>query len=721
MSYEQARGARANGRGYGSSEADGGQASTQSAPRHNPYRRRAGADGSASTQGSRSGRDFRSDRSGETGGGADAGAKVNPYARKNPYARAAPSEATSPQQTQSPQSNGTEDHNESMEGQPGPPPNQPSHQHQDSQSSHAGEREERGGRKQNNRVSVYGGRYANAAGGGGGGSSHTRTKSTVSQRSLRSNRTGSMSRNRWRQGEDTAEEAAYQQLQQLQQQQQQQPEPPQYPDGVFDEIPVLEDVLRKFPELEDDNFNAVELAMALIDKNKRRVDPSMFQQLSDRLEHVVDRVVRTHHRSFTDTIDAYSGVLEAVTSAQKVAAELKTDMIECKDSLRLKRGDLGQWWTRSQQHREMIRLLDDIEALKKVPERVEQLRRKQQHSEAVSSVVDALERVEKGPLAEVGALAELRKQLQAERHTMHERLIEELLQLLYLKSTQALHQDVDALEGVDQFISWQGNNGNHGGSGNGQEHGSATAASLSTLLQCLYRLGKLPEAFEAYNTAAWLEQDGGDAVQLMRLLQSKLLVVIEMHRQVYIRVAEIDMDSQSAALVTEFGLSAYKEAWLAVQNELKSILYDYLSEDQRGADPLATPAASINEALRTKRKHRDNRKKLFRLLDSDAVVDFADAYEAVQHRIDCTFPDVPPDGDDAGNAALGSGTDVTSGDRQRHAAKTTMVMAKALLGSGEATERHRLLAKPGAVVTSKLFRPMLEFLERARRLDRCVT
>jgi exocyst complex component 4 len=105
-----------------------------------------------------------------------------------------------------------------------------------------------------------------------------------------------------------------------------------------------------------------------------------------------------------------------VTDAQRIAAELKADMIECKESLKLKRADLGQWWARSQQHKEMIQLLDEIEALKKVPERVEQLRRRQQHAEAVTTMVDALKRIEQGPLAEIGALSELRKQLQEERH-----------------------------------------------------------------------------------------------------------------------------------------------------------------------------------------------------------------------------------------------------------------------------------------------------------------
>jgi hypothetical protein len=44
-------------------------------------------------------------------------------------------------------------------------------------------------------------------------------------------------------------------------------------------------------------------------------------------------------------------------------------------------------------------------------------------------------------------------------------------------------------------------------------------------------------------TISKLEVEGGDAVQLIQALHTRLLLVLEMHRQVYIRIAEIQMVS----------------------------------------------------------------------------------------------------------------------------------------------------------------------------------
>ncbi|RKP23248.1 Sec8 exocyst complex component-specific domain-containing protein [Syncephalis pseudoplumigaleata] len=346
----------------------------------------------------------------------------------------------------------------------------------------------------------------------------------------------------------------------------------------------------------------------------------------DRLEQVVNTVVRTHHRSFTDTIDAYSSVLEAVTAAQKEASELKADMIECKERLRLKRGDLLQWWTRSQQHREMIRLLDEIEDLKKVPERIEQLRQKEEHTAAVAQVVKAMERLEHGSLAGIGALADLKKQLLAEHNTMHERLIEELLKLLYLKNTNASNDEIQ--DDLGQLsVNWQDD------TQDGATRGPL--AKLAVLLSCLNELRKLPEALETVRqrmpaevhqlidrAIAKLEHEGDGPVELLRILQAQLLRVIEIHRQIYIKAAEFHM------------------------------------------------------------------------------------------RITATFPSLRLDDDENDGSAEGRKPTITN--------DASIALAAGLLSGEQALGRHVLLAKPGPAVVAKLFRPVLELLERARRIDRII-
>jgi hypothetical protein len=100
-------------------------------------------------------------------------------------------------------------------------------------------------------------------------------------------------------------------------------------------------------------------------------------------------------------------------------------------------------------------------------------------------------------------------------------------------------------------------------------------------------------------------------------------------------------------------------------------------------------------------------------MDMDMETEYA--YDAVQERIDSTYPDKLNENDDI-DVADGVGDAARNSKRQAN--KALILMTKTLLGSNEATDRHRLLGKPGPHITSKLFRPILEFLERARRLDR---
>jgi hypothetical protein len=112
--------------------------------------------------------------------------------------------------------------------------------HEEEQNSRINE--DRSGGKGHRRMSTYGGRYA----AGGGSSGHERTKSNASQRSMRSSRNSNFSQSgRRRFGDDNEDEYTYRQLQQEQ----------MHPDGVFHELPVLDEILRKFPELENDHVS----------------------------------------------------------------------------------------------------------------------------------------------------------------------------------------------------------------------------------------------------------------------------------------------------------------------------------------------------------------------------------------------------------------------------------------------------------------------------------
>jgi hypothetical protein len=241
------------------------------APR--PYGRNRGERGAGAAE-----NPYRRGQQRERGRDRNEASDSNPYARRNPYAKSSgtteQSKASTSMRSAMPTSlPDQETHPNDQNGYPVPPPPPPPPEHEQYQyadqsarqeqestapEDEVKERKSRGKGKQNNRMSVYGGRYANAAGGGSHGKSHSRSRSIISLR--KGSRSEGSGKPRWRQGEGGEEEEAFFQLQQKLKQQgapppPPEPEPPQYPDGIFDEIPVIQDILRKFPELGEENVS----------------------------------------------------------------------------------------------------------------------------------------------------------------------------------------------------------------------------------------------------------------------------------------------------------------------------------------------------------------------------------------------------------------------------------------------------------------------------------
>jgi hypothetical protein len=172
------------------------------------------------------------------------------------------------------------------------------------------------------------------------------------------------------------------------------------------------------------------------------------------------------------------------------------------------------------------------------------------------------------------------------------------------------------------------------------------------------------------------------------------------------------------------GQRTFKEAWLGVQGEVKSIFYDYLgaAPDGKeggstgkgfgtgGAASFANPIMSIEEVLRDKRRLRDKKKKLFRLGGKEGNEDVAASYGEVLSRLEGALP--PPEKKKDAllkTPATGEGIDSSGG--------VGPIDPYATDGGGMDRRGHALLAKPEPAVVATLFRPALEFLLRAHRIS----
>ncbi|GJJ70157.1 exocyst complex component 4 [Entomortierella parvispora] len=182
------------------------------------------------------------------------------------------------------------------------------------------------------------------------------------------------------------------------------------------------------------DFNPVSLALELMDRSSLGRDPHMFSMILSNIERALKTVVDGSYQGFNASIGTYGGVIDSISDSQSRVKELRMDLKNSKESLRLRHADLVQLYNKSQQYKDMIEMLDEIEELRLVPEKLGTLVREKHFLAAVKLLVSASKTIAKPEMAAVGALSDLSRFFNEQLESMAEILMEELHNHLYLKS-----------------------------------------------------------------------------------------------------------------------------------------------------------------------------------------------------------------------------------------------------------------------------------------------
>ncbi|KNE97124.1 hypothetical protein PSTG_09550 [Puccinia striiformis f. sp. tritici PST-78] len=189
-------------------------------------------------------------------------------------------------------------------------------------------------------------------------------------------------------------------------------------------------------------------AKAMINK-KGGVTPSLssFLQLKAELEKALQLTIQGNYRQFDASVNCYKLAKVSVESNYKKVAELKSKLLDCRATLGNgspssafnnavggKGTEMKVLQARREVLREMLKLIDTIERLKQVPERLENLISSKSFLSATVLLVRSLKVINKPEFAEIGGLCDLRSYLVNQESVMFEMLIEELHNHLYLKN-----------------------------------------------------------------------------------------------------------------------------------------------------------------------------------------------------------------------------------------------------------------------------------------------
>uniref|UniRef100_A0A671KKJ4 Exocyst complex component Sec8 n=1 Tax=Sinocyclocheilus anshuiensis TaxID=1608454 RepID=A0A671KKJ4_9TELE len=377
------------------------------------------------------------------------------------------------------------------------------------------------------------------------------------------------------------------------------------------------------------------------DVQDRETEKGRLEEAYEKCDHDVDELIVQHYTELTTAIRTYQSITERITSSRNKIKQVKENLLSCKMLLHCKRDELRKLWIEGVEHKHVLSLLDEIENIKQVPQKLEASMASKHYLHATDMLVSAVDSLE-GPLLQVEGLGDLRLELHSKKLNIHLVLIDELHRHLYIKSTSRVgHRGKDKDKGrsaskdtsvLDVGLSTprkltEPSQFSTPGTSSSKNHYKEdldidpeenSAEFMGILIKALAKLKKIPETIKAimerlepelkqilkrsttqiadhaYQRGENLAQDIQPRLllELLELLFDKLNAVAQAHSVVLSHLQQIIVSPNGA----QEGIKLYEQAdvYAKIQTVLQVLLMDYL--DVKNTRRAAEPSAQLSYA-----------------------------------------------------------------------------------------------------------------------------
>lgn len=522
---------------------------------------------------------------------------------------------------------------------------------------------------------------------------------------------------------------------------------------------VLEHIKSEWPAMCQNDCVPVHVALQLLDTSSvgRAHEYRQFEKSHRYLQDSLKGIVHEHHQGFNSSIGTYHKIQSSIQTSQRRVRTLKEGLGQSKGSLANTDPELRKLATSSQNYDALIHTLSEVEELRLVPDQLEARISEKRFLTAVDVLQNALRRIRVPALDEIGALSELRSYLANQETALMDILIEELHDHLYLKSpycqerwqslakgqagigknkpdgtppVRPFYEILDEMDLTQSIVEDPTKNPE-----------ADTFYYIGLLVSALNKLGcletavntikqRLPvELFAIVNeTNSEVDQkhptslrsglkgsQGNQAFgrengvrtdiiyDLLCTLYSKFEAISEGHR-VFHDVVKVLLRREGAANSAAL-LGGFKELWNLYQNEIKSLLHNYVTTDADVYQFNSAPALGST-------KQDGKREHLFQFSSTDSKsVQITTEYQDLENIIKSAVP--------------GLITGKSGGDGKKTLPRTESTLerhvSRRITGSiaydnKGSIEAQRSLVEPSVFNMSLLLPPTLAFLQRLKNI-----
>ncbi|KAH7363107.1 Sec8 exocyst complex component-specific domain-containing protein [Plectosphaerella cucumerina] len=519
---------------------------------------------------------------------------------------------------------------------------------------------------------------------------------------------------------------------------------------------VLEHIKDEWPSMCQTDCIPVQLALQLLDNSSvgRAHEYQKFRETHDYLQESLKGIVHEHHQGFNSSIGTFHKIQGSIQASQKRVRALKDSLASSKTSLCTTDGELKKLSATSQAYDELLTTLNEIDELRLVPDQLEARISGKRFLSAVDVLQSALRKLRKPELDDLGALSDLRSYLANQDTALMDILVEELHEHLYLKSpycqerwqslaknqgaTNDNYTDAAAIEPFHaclEVIDFE-----DGVAEDPSKNPEAnTFTYIGLVVEALNKLGKLETAVDILKQRMPVElfttvnetinevdqrhpislrggssnseglhiygtretQMRADVIyDLLWTLFGKFEAIAEGHRVFHESIKAL-IRREGAGNNTAL-LGSFKELWNLYQNEIRSLLHNYVTTD---AD-----IYQFSSSPKTGATKRDlGRENLFKFSEADPKsVDMVTEYEALDSIIRAAVPGLTETSRKGGADKKGANRATLDGSFARKSAAAAY--------EAKSAGAHKSLVEPSVFNMSLLLPPTLVFLQRLRSI-----
>ncbi|MBE3111692.1 MAG: hypothetical protein IMZ46_14495, partial [Acidobacteria bacterium] len=485
-----------------------------------------------------------------------------------------------------------------------------------------------------------------------------------------------------------------------------------------------------------------------------------FQKTHKYLQESLRSIVNEHHQGFNSSIGTFHKIQGSIQSSQKRVRTLKESLVASKMNLCQSDPELRKLSRTSQSYDQLLLLFDELEELRQVPDQLEARISEKRFLTAVDVLQNALRKLRRPELDDIGALSDLRSYLANQETALTDILVEELHEHLYLKSpycqerwqhlaknqgsthdtwgestaTAPFHQMLDTIDFEEATAEDPGRNPE-----------ADTFYFIGLLVESLSRLGRLQGAVDTLKqrlpvelftivTETTNEVDqrhpssmrGGSAnthglnIYGNRETKMRADVIYDLLWTLYGKFEAIAegqrvFHESIKALIRREGagdnsalLGSFKELWNLYQNEIRSLLHNYVTTDADVYE-FSTGDPDAGVALNGR---KDTKKDLFKFSDGDAkAIELTTELEALEIIIQSAVPGLTTK-----NRSQGPDNKKVAAASARPSIDDGSTRDTGSYYGRQTTESYKSLVEPSVFNMSLLLPATLVFLQRLKNI-----